>query len=197
VLLTVGLVAVWKAATSDAADALFAAGAGRGINIPANLQAVALHPVAVFRDLFLLGGPRVLAPVLQFVGSVGWSLRAIPLRPMYLILLLIVSCAELRPRPLNTAERVILACIAAASLLSTYLVLFLLDGTVKDGRYAFWSAGVQGRYAIPFCLAGFLALKSRRLAASFSSSPLERIVLGVSGFYGLLTLATILRLSCF
>ena len=75
------------------------------------------------------------------------------------------------------------------AILETYLALFTIDGVYDKGRYSFESAGVQGRYLIPFCLAGLLLLKQKKITVT--SRVLQPVVLCVSTAYAALSLAVV------
>jgi len=76
-------------------------------------------------------------------------------------------------------------------LIQTYFMLFVIDGQYANGSYGFWSAGVQGRYLIPYSLAGFLTLRQNGIPAI--SRVLMPMVLSVSAFCGLLSVNAIMK----
>ena len=102
-----------------------------------------------------------------------------------------MAVLERNPKPLSLGERVFLFSVAVGALAGTYAVIFAVDGTFRNGHYSYWSAGVQGRYAIPYCLAGLLAMQPRRAGAA--SPLLAPTVLSVSTVYGLLALGSVAR----
>jgi hypothetical protein len=61
--------------------------------------------------------------------------------------------------PFTRGDRVIVVCVFIGALVETYAAILVLDGTHRSGRYSFWSSGFAGRYMLPYCLAGLLALK--------------------------------------
>ena len=95
----------------------------------------------------------------QFIGAFSWNFIGPPVRFAYLIMLLAVAFVELNPKPFTIAERIILLFVFAAALIEIYVLVIALDGTYQNDHFSFWSVGVTGRYIIPFCLAGLLALK--------------------------------------
>jgi uncharacterized membrane protein len=179
----------WRALTSDAFAQYAAAELHKGVDFYANARLLAIHPVKIMLDLAMSPDQRVPDLFRQFVGTFGWGFNQLPLSLPYLEILFVVACIELSPRPFTIIERAILFLVFAAALIQTYAMLFVIDGTVRNGHYAFWAAGVQGRYLIPFCLAGFLAL--RQNAITVPTRVLAPVVLAASTGYGLLTLATI------
>lgn len=184
-MVTVFAIVVWREITSDAFTAVLGAAESiKGIDIAANARALASHPLKVFHDITAMR-----TVMKQFVGVFGWQMRGLPVRFAYLTMLLGVAFVERSPKPFKTAERILLLAVFAGAILETYIQLFVIDGTYQEGHYTFWSPGVQGRYIIPYCLAGLLALKQNWLQVS--SRVLAPIVLSAATLYGLLSLGTV------
>src|SRR6185312_10678787 len=181
----------WRTITSDAFAQYAAADLSRGVDFYANARILANHPLAVFEDLVVFAGPGASIPGLirQFVGTFGWDFHPLPLTFAYVELLLVVGCIERNPKPFTIGERTILFITFAAALIQVYAMLFVIDGAWQAGHYGFRAAGVQGRYLIPFCLAGFLPL--RQNAITVPSRILAPAVLFASTLYALLSLVII------
>jgi hypothetical protein len=103
-----------------------------------------------------------------------------------LAITLIVACVEATRQPFNAFERIVLLLTFGGALLQTYVLLFLIDGSYVGGQFEFMSAGVQGRYFIPFCLAGYLALKQN--VFTLESRVLAPFVLSAETLYALVCL---------
>ena len=195
ILVTVAALVLWRLINYDAFGQLVAAGLSRGINFESNARVFLSHPLRVLHDVISFPDTLTYCARLirRFVGAFGWNYvnLPVPLAPTYLLMLVVVACAEWNPKPFTTTERAILGLVFAGALIQTYFMLFVIDGSYSNGRYGFWSAGVQGRYLIPYCLAGFLVL--RQNAIPRISRALMPIVLSVSTFCGLLSLNAIIR----
>jgi uncharacterized membrane protein len=194
-LSTIAALVLWRLVTYDAFGQLIAAGLSRGIDFGSNARAFLSHPLRILHDVISFPDTLTYCARLlrRFVGAFGWNYvnLPVPLAPTYLLMLLVVACAELNPRPFTTTERAILGLVFAGALIQTYFMLFVIDGQYANGHYGFWSAGVQGRYLIPYSLAGFLALRQNAIPAI--SRTLMPIVLSVSTFCGLLSLNAIMK----
>jgi len=154
----------WRAMTSGAFDYYAAAELSKGLDLSGNVRLLAAHPFQILHDLILLPDPlfNFARMTSRFVGTFGWEFHPLPLAFLYLPFLLAVACFEFSPKPFTMAQRGIFLLVFAFALVQTYAMLFVIDGTMRNSHYAFRFAGVQGRYLIPFCLAGFLALRQRR-----------------------------------
>jgi uncharacterized membrane protein len=194
-VVTVAALVLWRIITNDAFGQLVVAGLSRGINFESNARQFMIHPLRILHDVISFPDTLTYCARLirRFVGAFGWNYvnLPVPLAPTYLLMLVVAACAELNPKPFTATERAILGLVFAGALIQTYLMLFVIDGSYANGRYGFWSAGVQGRYLIPYCLAGFLALRQNAIPAI--SRALAPMVLAVSAFCGLLSLNAILR----
>jgi len=192
---TIGALGLWRLITYDAFGQLLAAGLSHGISFESNARVLLSDPFRVLHDVISFPDTLTYCARLmrRFVGAFGWNYvnLPVPLAPTYLLMLVIVAYAELNPKPFTTTERAILGLVFAGALIQTYFMLFVIDGSYANDRYAFWSAGVQGRYLIPYSLAGFLAL--RRNGIPSISRALAPVVLAVSAFCGLLSVNAILK----
>ncbi len=194
-LTTIAALVWWRLMTYDAFGQLLAAGLSRGIDFESNARAFLSHPLRILQDVmsFPDGLTYCARLIRRFVGAFGWNYinLPVPIAPTYLLMLVVVACAESNPKPFTTIERAILCLVFAGALIQTYFMLFVIDGSYANGRYVFWSAGVQGRYLIPYCLAGLLALPQNAIPAI--SRALVPIVLSVSTFCGLLSVNAIMK----
>ena len=195
IVITLSVVVAWGELTSDAlAGFRAAAESTKGIDIYANAREFAGHPFQVLRDV--TAGPAHAKPLFhlrmmmnQFVGVFGWQMHDLPIRFVYLFMLFGVAFLEFSPKEFAVTERILLLVVFAGGLLSTYFVLFVIAGMYQDGHYTFWAAGTQGRYVIPYCLAGLLALKQSWFRVS--SRVLAPAVLSAATLYGLWSLGTV------
>jgi uncharacterized membrane protein len=181
----------WRTMTSAAFAQYAAADLARGVDFFTNARLLAIHPLKILSDLVIFPDPSAYIPNLirQFIGTFGWEFHLLPLSFPYLEMLLVVACIERNPKPFTIAERSILFMVFAAALIQTYAMLFVIDGTSRNGHYSFWAAGVQGRYLIPFCLAGFLILKQD--AITVPTRVLAPVVLLASTLCAVLALVTV------
>jgi uncharacterized membrane protein len=181
-IVTIAAVVCWRELTQDAFEGFREAARSRGIDIYSNLRLLTSHLLQILRD-------TVTPHLTQFVGTFGWTFHPLPVRFPYLAMLLAVAVLELNPKPITIAERTILALVFIGAVLLSYFISFIIEGINKNGHYSFWSSGVQGRYMIPYCLAGLLPLK--RAAAGVSSKRLRSIVFAASTVSALVCLAVI------
>ncbi len=193
VLATMAAVVLWQGLTSKALAQFTAADLLPGVDFRANARLLAAHPVAILKELLLSPGRGVSIPNLihQFIGTFGWEFHQVPFSFAYLEMLVAVACIEAGSRPFRATERAILVLVFVAALIQTFAMLFVIDGTWRHGHYGFMSAGVQGRYLIPFCLAGLLAL--RQTAITVPSRVLVPVILCLSTPYALFALLSVDR----
>jgi uncharacterized membrane protein len=128
----------------------------------------------------------------QFIGAFGWTKLMLPAgaRIIYFGLILFAAMFYAPGCIVTTRERLGFAALFIATLLATYIVLFATDGTVTARGLAFpYSAGVQGRYFIPFCLAGFLALRLN--CGTLDAGRVLRIVVLAAVAFDLLSLSVL------
>jgi uncharacterized membrane protein len=217
-VVTIAALFWWRNLTRDAFEDFRAAELSQGIDVYANARTIASHPLAVLHDVTTKPGSgsldhlisriagvsagAVLAPPLrfanyirkrlsQFVGAFGWNFLAPPFRLVYLAVLLLVACVEPNPMPFTRGDRVVLVFVFAVALIETYSTILILDGTHENGHFSFWSSGFQGRYMIPYCLAGLLALKQK--VTVLTPRVIVATVLAASTLFGLLSVGTVVR----
>jgi uncharacterized membrane protein len=192
ILATLASIALWREISRGAFEAVPAAGLAHGIDLSGNLHLLAGHPLSFLLHLTNLTGelPNV---VRSFVGAFGWDRFSLPIWTcfIYLAIPLAAGCLGWLGKPFTAAERTILCAVAAASAIGIYCMLFVVDGVYKDGRFSFRTAGVQGRYFIPCCFAGFLALQQRAVAVK--ARLLVPVVVSAATLYTLACLALVVR----
>jgi uncharacterized membrane protein len=166
----------------------------RGIDLSANLAILRAHPLQLTIGMIrrmLADSHRVGA---QLAGVFGWSMFGLPTwaRRIYLVLLLVFALAESKSKPFSLADRIILASVFAGATFMIYGLLFLSDGAFEGGRVLFGSSpGVQGRYLIPYLLAGLLAIRQHRFR--IAGLPLLPLVNCVGLVYGAASLLLVSR----
>ncbi len=193
VLISLVVIGAWRGISAEPLAALQAAATARGNDFSANAAMVASHPWAVLRDTTSFGGiSRLLylrTMLRQFGGVFGWMLLPIPHTFFYLPVLAAAAIFGLELRPFRAGERLLLAGVFLAAALATYAALYVIDGMYVDGRAVFRTAGVQGRYFIPYCLAGLLAVSQSRI--KLRSSDLMPAVLAAGTLFGMVAIWTI------
>jgi len=195
VLVTAVLIVGWRHLTSEASAAHRLAGLSRGIDFTRNTRLFLNHPLAVVTDITAPTGFSHLAylemMLHRFIGVFGWRLAGVPHATPYLVMLLAVALVEVNPKPFSAMERLLLLAIFLGAVVATYFVLYVIDGVYSGGHAGFSSAGVQGRYMIPYCLAGLLAINQKWFKVS--SRVLASIVPAVAAIYGVLAFSAISR----
>jgi uncharacterized membrane protein len=186
-LIAIAAVAAWRVIDSGAFAQFAAEELAHGVDVNANTRLLLTHPLAVLNDLTFFR--RFM--INEFVGVFGWEFHTIRLSFAEFFVLLAIASIELNPKPFKIAERMILFLVFAAGIIVIYAALFAISGTYRDGHYGMWAAGVQGRYCIPFCLAGLLTMKQN--VVTVPSAILAPVVLFASTSYALLALATVTR----
>ena len=191
----VGALLIWNGIASANIEALRAARLAHGIDISANARLVVAHPLAFARQLLALVHSNYRSEVRQFIGAFGWTQLSLPfwVRPLYLLLLALVAAVGFSTKPFLAWERGVLLLVFLAGFVFVHAVIFVSDGTLCAGnseRLCFdSSAGVQGRYFIPFCLAGLLTLRQNRV--NLPQATLLAVVTGVGTLHALFALALI------
>ena len=190
---------LWQIATYDNMQIFHAARLARGIDTSANLAVIAAHPLHFARMLVAFIGVHAKGYIGQFIGAFGWTKLTLSVwtSTFYFGLILFVALFEPPGRPISLAERGILVSVFIGAVLAIHAILFVSDGVVVSGippsdLISFpYSAGIQGRYFIPFCFAGFLALRQNRF--TINSHLLLAVVLYTATVYDLLSLCAIFR----
>jgi uncharacterized membrane protein len=191
----VGGLLIWNGINSVNMEALRAARLAHGIDISANARLVSAHPLAFVRQLLALVHSHYKSEVRQFIGAFGWTQLSLPfwVRPLYLLLLALVAAAGFSAKPFLGWERGILFLVFLAGFVFVHAAIFVSDGTLCAGnldRLCFdSSAGVQGRYFLPFCLAGLLTLRQNR--ANLPQVTLLALVTAAGTLHALAALALI------
>jgi uncharacterized membrane protein len=187
----------WQLLSASNSEALRESRLKNGIDVKTNVT-YALHDPAEFgltvASAMVKGLPDHSR---QFWGVFGWSKFSGPwwLRSSYLLLLLFVAASERLKTPITTVERLLAAGVFVCGFVFVYVAIFLSDAHPcnfrSEVRLCFDnSAGVQGRYFIPFGLFGLLALKQERFQAPQRSLMLAVVCAGmVQGGYALALIA--------
>ena len=194
-LCMVGALLIWNGISSANVEALRAARLTHNIDISANARLVAAHPLAFARQLLAFVHSNYRSELRQFLGAFGWTKFSLPLwvRSLYLLLLVFIAAAEFSTKPFLRWERGVLFLVFLGGTVFVHAVVFVSDGTICGGNLAQLcfdsSAGVQGRYFIPFCLCGLLTLRQNR--ANLPNTTLLALVTGVGTLHALAALAII------
>ena len=194
-LCAIGALLIWNGLSAANVAALRAARLEHGVDISANARLATAHPLAFARDLLALVQSNYRSELRQFLGAFGWRKFSLPLweRSLYLLLLVLVAAAEFSTKPFLRWERGVLFLVFFGGVVFVHAVIFISDGTLcGDGLKQVCfnsSAGVQGRYLIPFCLCGLLPLRQSR--ANLAPATLLAIVTGVGALHALAALKLI------
>jgi uncharacterized membrane protein len=184
----------WQLINLDIFNVFRIARLARGIDLSANLAILRAHPLQVTIGLIRRMAADSHRVGAQLVGVFGWSMFGLPswARRIYLVLLFVVALAESKSKPFCLVDRVILASVFAGATFMIYSLLFLSDGAFESGRIWFNSSpGVQGRYLIPYLLAGLLAIRQHRFRTT--AFPLLPLVNCVGLAYGAASLLLVSR----
>jgi uncharacterized membrane protein len=194
----VGAVAIWNAVDSANVSAFSAARLTHGIDVPANLRLVSAHPLTFARQLAGRMRTDCKMELGQFAGEFGWTSLSLPqwVRASYLLLVLMVAIVEFSPKPFRFWERGVLLLVLLGGIVFVHAIIFISDGTLCSGdpsRLCFdQSNGVQGRYFLPICLAGLVALRQR-----WFNLPRATLLGLVTGFGALQALAALVLIGKF
>lgn len=188
----VALVA-WQITIHANMEAFQTARMARGIDASANLAFLLAHPIAYARMLAVLVGGHTQEYFYGFIGTFGWTQFRLAwwTYPLYGALLFLAVRSSAPGRPISASERMLFGLVFLVAAAVIHILLFVSDGVVNGGSSAGViafpaSAGVQGRYFIPFCLAGLLALRPYRNRISRQTA--QAIVLCTAGAFDLLCL---------
>ncbi len=191
----VGALLIWNGIDSANLVALRALRLAAGVDVAANTRIVTAHPMDFARQLLSFVHSNYKPEIRQFLGAFGWTQFSLPfwIRSLYLLLLLFVAATEFSTKPFLAWERGVLLLVFLAGAVFVHAVIFLSDGKLCGAnleRLCFdTSAGVQGRYFLPFCLCGLLTLRQNR--ANLSQATLLKLVTGVGAIQALAALALI------
>jgi uncharacterized membrane protein len=190
-----GALAVWNGIDSGNIAAFRSARLSSGIDVSANVRLVAAHPLTFARQLLGLMHSGYRSETVQFIGVFGWTKFSLPLWVGldYLLLLVLVAATEASNKPFCGRERAVLLLVFLGGVVLIHAMLFVSDGTLCAGdpsRLCFdSSAGVQGRYFLPICLSGLVALRQTRF--NIRSATLLALVTGAGTLQALAALAAI------
>jgi uncharacterized membrane protein len=196
--ISVGVIAallIWNWIDSDNMVALRALRLTAGIDVTANSRLITGNPMDFARQLLSLAHYSYKSEISQFLGAFGWTQFSLPFwaRLMYLLLLLFVGTSEFSTKPLLAWERGVLLLVFLGGAVFVHAVIFLSDGKLCGSnldRLCFEaSAGVQGRYFLPFCLCGLLTLRQNR--ANLSQTTLLKLITLLGTIHAVAALALI------
>ncbi len=168
-LCMIGALLVWNEVTAPNLDAFRAVRLTHGVDIPANIRLVSAHPLTFVRYLIGVVSSNLKSEVGQFIGAFGWLRFSLPtwVRSIYFLLLLVTAATELSAKPFHAWERGVLALVLLGGVVFVHAAMCISDTTLCSGTLGRGcpdeSLAFQGRYLIPFCLAGFLMLRQRRV----------------------------------
>jgi len=165
-----------------------------GIDVSANVRMAAAHSLIFAGQLLDLARATWLLQVGQLVGAYGWTRFTLPpwVGLEYLLLAMVVAATEPSAKLFRGWERGVLLLVSVGGAALVYVALFVTDGVLcaaDPGRLCFASAGVQGRYFVPMCLTGLVALRQSRI--NVPSAVLLGFVTGVGTLHAFAALALI------
>jgi len=185
----------WQVLSSPNTQALRESRRMNGIDIDANVAYATRHPGEFGLTIAFAAVKNLPEYARQFWGVFGWSKFSGPwwLRVSFLAFLIAVAATEELTIPFSVAERWLAAAVCLSGFLFVHAVIFLTDAHACEGvRFCFDnSAGVQGRYFIPFSLFGLVLLKQERIRIAQRT-----LLVSVASFgmvQGVISLATIAK----
>ena len=190
-----GALLIWGRIAAGNMEALRALRLTVGVDISANVRLVIAHPLAFARHLLEIFHSNYKYELVGFIGAFGWWQFSLPLwtRAVYLLLLLLAAATGFSTKPFLWWERGVLLLVCLAGAVFVHATLAVSDIALSAdhlGRiYGDFSSAVQGRYFLPFCLAGLLILRQSR--ANLPKVTLLAIVTGVGTIHALAALALI------
>ena len=193
-LCMVGALAIWNGIDSANVAAFRADRLTHGIDVSANVRMAAAHSLIFAGQLLDLARATWLLQVGQLVGAYGWTRFTLPpwVGLEYLLLAMVVAATEPSAKLFRGWERGVLLLVSVGGAALVYVALFVTDGVLcaaDPGRLCFASAGVQGRYFVPMCLTGLVALRQSRI--NVPSAVLLGFVTGVGTLHAFAALALI------
>lgn len=162
--------AIWQHVAQGNMQLFRADRLARGMDTSANVAFILAHPLRFAGMVLDYMGAHFGEHTAQFVGAFGWTKLMLSMGPriVYLGLIFLAAIFDAPGRRISGWERAAFAALFVATMVAAYVTLFVIDGVLAppgDNARVFtfpYTAGVQGRYFIPFCLAGFLALGQNR-----------------------------------
>lgn len=195
----VGAVAGWQLLDHTNVERIRLSRLEHGVDVSANARMIAHQPLRVLTIILQMCVLNLNRYVSQFIGAFGWAKFQVPMLPRvaYIFLIALVAITERMSKPFEVRERITLLGGFVIAVITIHAMLFISDATcaldaasnIKQCFAA--SAGIQGRYFIPFSLAGLLVFRQQRITVS--SSRLMSIVIGVASAIALVSLWTICK----
>jgi uncharacterized membrane protein len=172
---------VWQLASYGSLDALRVRRLESGIDTTAHVKFIVTQSVRFAVSAAEYCVRHASRYAVQFAGGFGWSKSWMPVwfPRTALLLLIIVAATEAASKPFSPWERVILVAVFLISTAFLHTIIYVTDGF----------DGVQGRYFIPFCFFGLLAIRQNKLV--LSNAVLGVIVVATGVIHGIASLAFI------
>jgi uncharacterized membrane protein len=151
----IAAVALWQLVAAADMRAFAALRRQGGIHTSASLFWLLSHPLHFGWWMIRVIHAHYPAYLHQFVGGFGWMWIGLRLRyqiPALVVLALSILAVH-SGKPFSTRERILLLAVFIGALSFIHAILFVTDGSPPPSA----PASFQGRYIIPFSLAGLLA----------------------------------------
>jgi uncharacterized membrane protein len=147
---------VWQVLSRESVEAFRATRLADGIDMTARARYVLTSPLAFAASAtwyFVRHFPRY---VVMFMSGFGWTRFYLPLwiEALSLLVLITVAGTSGASKPFLRWERLMWAGVFAIGVVFVHTVLYVSDGF----------DGIQGRYFIPFCLFGLMAIGQTKWA---------------------------------
>jgi uncharacterized membrane protein len=177
-LAMIAAISAWQTLSRGNVDAFIASRQADGIDMAARTHYIATHFVTFACTAGAYCVRHLPRYLVMFVGGFAWTRFHLPLwvQPVCLLMLVIVAATEAASKPFSRVERLLWASVFAISVAFLHTVLYISDGM----------DGIQGRYFIPFCLFGLLALRQSRIV--LPRLFLTRLVIGFGLAHGIFAL---------
>jgi uncharacterized membrane protein len=168
----------WHALSRGNVDAFIASRQADGLDIAARTHYIVTHLVTFGYTAGAYCVRHLPRYLVMFVGGFAWTRFHLPLwvQPLCLLMLVVVAATEAASKPFSRLERLLWAFVFAISVAFLHIILYISDGM----------DGIQGRYFIPFCLFGLLALRQSRIV--LPQLFLTRLVIGFGLAHGIFAL---------
>jgi uncharacterized membrane protein len=165
-----------------------------GIDVAANVRLVTARPFAFAVHLLGKVVSNCKGELGQLMGAFGWDMFSLPLwvRLLYLLVLLFVAVSEYSPKPFLGWERLVLLLVFLGGTVFIHAAMAVSDSTLCGGNLGTCSVlydPVQGRYFLPFALAGLLIFRQNR--RNLPQVPLLAVVTVVGTLHALAALVLI------
>jgi len=156
---------IWQSLSAENLKSFIVARSMSRIDLAANTRLIVTHPIAFVQAMMEFSGKNWFTYIGQFSATFGWLKLGLTrwVRYPYLVMLLVAASSERLSKGFSTRERAILLSVFLAGFAFLHAALFVSDGSMCGADLCFTaSAGIQGRYFIPFAPFALLALRQRR-----------------------------------